>query len=99
MAEDDGQLIQAVARGEFALNGFRNGDIRGILFGEDADPRQTRRRCGQVSRKLGLLKAHGLIRRVPRTRRWMLTETGSRVATLLAVATNASARELLETAA
>jgi hypothetical protein len=99
LAEDDGRLMEAVARGQFVLNGFRNGDIRAILFGEDAAPEQTRRRCGQVSRKLGLLKAHGLIRRVPRTRRWMLTEKGARVATLLATAKNASVPELLAKAA
>jgi len=99
LAEEDSQLIEAVAQGRFALNGFRNGDIRVILFGDDADPQQTRRRCGQVSRKLGLLKAHGLVRRVPRTRRWMLTEKGCEVATLLATAKNASANELLKKAA
>ncbi len=99
LAEEDGQLIEAVAQGRFAFNGFRNGEIRAILFGDDADPRQTWRRCGQVSRKLGLLKAHGLVRRVPRTRRWMLTKKGSEVATLLATAKNASANELLQKAA
>jgi len=99
LAEDDGQLIEAVAQGQFALNGFRNGDIRAILFGKEAAREQTRRRCGQVSRKLGLLKAHGLIRRVPRTRRWMLTEKGAQAATLLATAKNASAPQLLATAA
>jgi hypothetical protein len=99
LGEEDAQLMEAVARGEFALNGFRNGDIRGILFGEDSTAEQTKRRCGQVSRRLGLLKAHGLIRRVPRTRRWMLAEKGTEVATLLAAAKDASAQELMKKAA
>ncbi len=99
LAEDDDKLINAVAQGQFALNGFRNSDIRVMLFGQDTDSQQTRRRCGQVSRKLGLLKAHGLIRRVPRTRRWMLTEKGSAIATLLNAAKNASASELMKEAA
>jgi len=97
---EDARLLAAVSAGEFALRGFRNGDIRAILFGADAKDEQTRRRrCGQVSRKLALLKAHGLIRRVPRTRRWMLTQKGSQAATLLAVAQAASANELLRMAA
>ena len=101
LGEEDGQLVEAVAQGEFALNGFRNGDIRTILFGPDSTVRQqqTKRRRGQVSRRLGLLKAHGLIRRVPRTRRWMLTDKGSQVATVLAAAKNASVPDLIKQAA
>lgn len=98
--EQDGQLIEAISAGEFTLNGFRNRDIRVILFGADPSDKPTRRRrCGQVSRRLAMLKAHGLIRRVPRTRRWMLSERGSKVATLLAAAKNASAQQLLAPAA
>ena len=98
--EQDGQLIEAISAGEFTLNGFRNRDIRVILFGADSSDKPTRRRrCGQVSRRLAMLKAHGLIRRVPRTRRWMLSERGSKVATLLAAAKNASAQQLLAPAA
>lgn len=99
LTQDDGQLLEAVAQGQFALNGFRNGEIRAILFGADTDPEQTRRRRGQVSRKLAMLRAHGLIRKVPRTRRWMLTEKGAEVCTLLAAAKNASAQDLLKRAA
>ncbi|HET6248373.1 MAG TPA: hypothetical protein VFE47_11795 [Tepidisphaeraceae bacterium] len=99
MASQDAQLLTAVANGQFALNGFRNGDIRQTLFGKDGDKQQAKKRSGQVSRKLGLLKAHGLIRRVPRTRRWMLTEAGKSITTLLAAAGNASATELMKIAA
>jgi len=92
-------LLAAVARGEFAINGFRNGDIRAILFGKDGDKTQTRRRGGQVSRKLALLRAHGLIKRVAKTRRWLLTEKGRHATTLLAAAKQASAKDLMKTAA
>jgi hypothetical protein len=99
MASEDAGLLAAVSNGRFALNGFRNGDIREALFGKDGDRRQARRRSGQISRRLGLLKAHGLIRRVPRTRRWMLTDEGKSVTTLLAAAGNASATALMKIAA
>jgi hypothetical protein len=55
LAPDDGQLLEAVARGEFAIGGFRNGDIRAIVFGADRDAAQSRRRCGQITRRLALL--------------------------------------------
>ena len=96
---DDADLLHAVADGRFAVNGFRNVDIRTELFGPDNDKKQTRRRSGQVSRKLALLKAHGLIRRVPRTRRWMLTEAGILATTLLSAASAASAPALSKIAA
>lgn len=99
MTPEDSQLLAAVSKGQFALNGFRNCDIREALFGKDADPQQMKRRSGQISRKLALLKAHGLIRRVPRTRRWTLTDTGKTATTLLAAAASASAPELMKIAA
>ena len=98
MERQDADLLAAVADGKFAIYGFRNADIRQKLFG-DASKKEQRKQSGRVSRKLGLLKAHGLIRRVPRTRRWMLTEAGEQAATLLAAARSASAPALLKTAA
>jgi hypothetical protein len=98
LEDQDAKLLAAVADGRFALNGFRNADIRQALFGA-ADKAEARRQSGRVSRKLALLKAHGLVRRVPRTRRWVLSEQGKRVTTLLAAARNASAPELVKIAA
>jgi hypothetical protein len=98
MEQQDARLLSAVADGRFALDGFRNSDIRQALFGA-ADKPETRKQSGQVSRKLALLKAHGLIRRVPRTRRWMLTEQGKCATTVLAAARAASAPELVKIAA
>jgi hypothetical protein len=99
LAQDDAQLLQAIANGKFAINGFRNGDIREALFGSDGDKKMTQRRCGQISRKLALLRAHGLIHRVPRTRRWMLSDAGKSVTTVLSAAKNASVPELTKIAA
>ena len=99
MTDDDRQLLMAMANGRFAINGFRNRDIRQVVFGADGDKRQTRQRSGQISRRLALLRAHGLIRKVPRTRRWMLSDQGQRVTTLLCAAANAAASELLKIAA
>jgi hypothetical protein len=99
LLSDDARLIEAVGNGQFAINGFRNENIRHSLFGKDGDKCQTRKRSGQVSRRLALLKAHGLIRRVPKTRRWMLTEEGTSVTTLISAAANASAPDLVRIAA
>lgn len=93
----DQELLQAVARGEFAINGFRNRDIRAALFGSDpADHQQTRRHAGAVSRKFALLRAHGLIRKVSRTHRWMLSKKGIEFVTLLNAASSADSKQLMK---
>ena len=89
-----------MADGRWAVNGFRNGDIRRELFGADAaDSKENRRRGGRVTRQLAMLRAHGLVRRVPKTRRWLLTDKGRGVTTLLSAAEHASADSLLVAAA
>jgi hypothetical protein len=99
MEQQDAKLLEAVADGKFAINGFRNGDIRVALFGAAANKAQQRKHAGQTSRRLAMLRAHGLIRRVPRTRRWMLSEQGQRVTTILAATRNASVPDLMKIAA
>jgi hypothetical protein len=98
--EPDTRLLKAVSDGRWSVNGFRNGDIRRELFGPDAaDAKENRRRSGRVTRRLALLRAHGLVRRVPKTRRWLLTDKGRLITTLLSAAQEASAEKLLAAAA
>ena len=100
LEEADGQLLSVVARGEFKINGFRNRDIRVELFGPDpADKKQTRRQAAAVSRKLALLRAHGLIRKVSRTHRWMLSSKGEGLITLIQTAKAADSEKLMKLAA
>ncbi len=82
----DVPLLAAIGRGEFLIHGFRNSDLRAALFADPAsDPAERKRRSGQVTRKIQLLRGHGLVRRVPRTHRYLLTDKGRQaVAALLA---------------
>jgi hypothetical protein len=34
LAEADVALLEAISRGEFVISGFRNRDLRGILYGQ-----------------------------------------------------------------
>jgi hypothetical protein len=98
---DDMKLLDAVGRGEFAINGLRNRDVRDLLWGTDdgTDAALTRRRSGQVTRQLRLLRAHGVIKRVPRTHRYLLTEKGRTLVTLLQAAQDADTKRLTAIAA
>lgn len=73
----DAQLLQTILRGEFLITGFRNRDLRQALFGaEPADPLERRRQAGRISRRLALLRAHRLIRRVGKTHRYLVSARG-----------------------
>ncbi len=73
----DVALLEAVARGEFFLQGFRNRDIAALLYPDPpADETTRRRRCASVSRRLRMLRAHGMIERVPHTYRYLVTSKG-----------------------
>jgi hypothetical protein len=96
LAGDDSRLLAAVAAGEGILNGFRNRDIAATLFGAPAaDPQAARRRTTKVSRLLALLRAHGLISKVPHTHRWQLTPHGQTLAALTTAARSATSQKLL----
>jgi hypothetical protein len=96
----DRALLEAVCRGEFTLNGFRNRDLQAIFFGAPTDEvREKRRRSAWVSRKLRLLRAHGLIRKITGTYRYQVTERGQRTTGAIFAALRATVGDLLPKAA
>jgi hypothetical protein len=99
-APEDARLLAAISRGEFTINGFRNRDLRGLLFADaGASPEQQRRHAAAVSRKLALLRAHGLIHKVTGTHRYHLAAKGRIIVTALITARNASTDALTKLAA
>lgn len=83
----DRQLLQAVNRGEFTINGLRNRDLQSTFFaGEAQSLQEKRRRSAWVSRRLRLLRVHGLLKKVPHTHRYHVTKSGRKIiAAILAV--------------
>jgi hypothetical protein len=97
---DDVALLQAVQRGEFTLNGLRNRDLCRLLFQTPATTTtQQRQRSAAVGRKLRLLRAHRLLKKVPRTHRYQLTSRGRAIITALLAAHAANTRKLTTIAA
>jgi hypothetical protein len=97
---DDAKLLAAVSRGEFALKGFRNRDLRALLYGNEAStPEAVKRQSGAITRRLRLLRAHGLIMKVTKTHRYTLTDKGRLAITALLAAKQADAAKLHQFAA
>lgn len=99
LGEADAQLLTIVNRGEFAINGFRNRDVRARLYDAAEDRRRERQHMTAVGRRLRLLRAHGLIAKVSKTHRYVVTERGRRIITALLAARQASTEKLTALAA
>jgi hypothetical protein len=95
----DRSLIQASSRGEFTINGFRNRDIRALLYPSEARTKRERtRRTARVSRLLAMLRAHRLIRKIPHTHRYQVTARGREVFDTVIRLNSVSANRLREVA-
>jgi hypothetical protein len=96
----DVALLQTVARGEFATAGFRNRDLRCLLH--PADPQATsdvRRLTAKITRQLRMLRAHGVIQRIPKTHRYKLTPKGHLLTAALFAVREATLSQLIGHAA
>ena len=82
---DERLLLKAIIRGEFAINGFRNRDLLSLLFPQALSMPCEQRRgySARVTRKLRMLRAHGIIRKVAKTHRYVLTKGGAQTVTAI----------------
>lgn len=95
----DAPLLEAISQGEFALNGGRNRDLRVMLYASGCAPAERRRQSAAITRQLALFRAHGLIKKISGTHRWMLTEHGRKIVTALLTARRANVEQLTQLAA
>jgi hypothetical protein len=73
----DQALFFAVMGGPHRLRGFHNRDIaRQLQPTRAVDAGERRRRSARVTRQIQLLRAHGLVAKIPRTRRYRVTVKG-----------------------
>jgi hypothetical protein len=78
----DVRLFAAVMRGEHFIHGFRNGQLAehlGISLSKDKAKR--RRQSSRICRLLQMLRAHRLIAKIPRSRRYRVTLRGFKLMT------------------
>jgi hypothetical protein len=77
---EEAKLFAVLIEGQFLLQGFRNCDLRKALspvLAQQSDG--TRKISSQMSRRLRLLRAHGLIRKVTGTFYYRITKRGHQV--------------------
>ncbi|OOP56853.1 MAG: hypothetical protein AYP45_06865 [Candidatus Brocadia carolinensis] len=94
-------MLMFLSKGENAINEFSNHDLRKWLYreSEQAGENQQKKYSGCTTRQLKLLRAHGLIRKVPRANRSVLTEKGRKFSCSLMTASALDIKTLTEMAA
>lgn len=96
----DSALLTAIADPRFTVGGFRNKDLRLLLADDPGFVGKTnKQRSGKITRYLRLLRDHGVIRRLPKSRRYQLSANGRQLVTALQAALAASTEELTKIAA
>jgi hypothetical protein len=100
-SELDADMLRAVNRGEFVATGFRNRDITAIRHPSESTPSPTikRKRSAATTRRLRLLRAHRVIRKIPKTHRYQVSDRGRLMITAILAARDASVDKLTHAAA
>jgi hypothetical protein len=93
---EDGQLLETISRGEYSINGFRNRDIVAGLYPGHHDETEKRLLGARVSYRLRLLRAHGIIKKIPRTFRYGLTRKGRKIVTAILTMRQVQISRLME---
>lgn len=70
------RIMEAINDGRYLINGFRNRDIGKTIFPAIQD---AKKRSSKTSRTLKKLRSHGLIKKVPHSRRYHVTSKGRRI--------------------
>lgn len=82
LAEADTQLFQSLMEGSHCLRGFNNRDIRArpqMLAHLRACGSDCKKQSAKITRTFRRFHAHGLIAKIPRSRRWRVTRYGLRL--------------------
>ena len=70
------KLLVAISSGDSVISGFTNGDISERLYGSTADRAERLRRSNRIAYRFRLLRAHGLIQKIPKRNRYRLSAKG-----------------------
>lgn len=97
---DEVALFQAISRGEFCINGLRNRDLQPLLFPTPkTSPKDQRRRSARISYLLRILRAHGILHKIPKSHRYKVSSKGRDILAAVLSAHRASVQTLTQMAA
>jgi hypothetical protein len=93
-------LIRAIADPAFDVSAITNKQLQGKLGGTPwANGLSGKQLSGRISRHLLLLREHGLIKKLPKQRKYALTDKGKNISTAVFAALSSSVDDLVKIAA
>ena len=96
----DLELLRAIADPAFSVSAITNKELQRVLGSTSwAKNMSGKQLSGRISRHLSLLRDHGLIKKLPNQRKYMLTDKGRKITTAVNSALAASVHDLLKAAA
>ncbi|NJL73382.1 MAG: hypothetical protein HC888_18545 [Candidatus Competibacteraceae bacterium] len=97
----DFRLLTFLAKGEWAINGFRNTHLCQWLQPDHASlsKHEQAKLSARTTRLINLLRAHGLVAKVQHENRYQLTQKGRTFANALMMASTVKVQQLTELAA
>jgi hypothetical protein len=99
-SEEDQKLLEVLSDAGFTVSGFRNRDLAARLYRCAKDDSAARARiASKVSYRIRILRAHGLIRKLPNQRRYHVTAKGREILTALCRSQHITLQQLNATAA
>jgi hypothetical protein len=98
-SEQDRALFEFVAAPEHLLAGFRNSDMVQALYPQAQSIQDKRRAAARISYRIRILRAHGLIVKLPRTRRYRISRKGREITSAILLAQRATVQHLAKAVA
>ena len=92
-------LLDTIAEGKFTINGFRNCNVREIMFPKLKTKEEIKKHSAKISRLLRILRTHGVIKKVPRTNRYLLTKKGTKLVSALKTINESKVCDMLKLSA
>ena len=93
-------LLQAISDPAFCVSGFDNRALREKVTGKPGYDKQTTKQfSAKISRQLRLLRDHGLLRKLPHQKKYILSTKGQKLTTALNAMLAASIQQLMDIAA
>jgi hypothetical protein len=92
---EDRPLLEAIGHGDLLIHGIRNRDLQALLYPQPAaSPQEQRRRSAAISRKLRMLRAHGILHKVPKTHRYQIAANAQPMLVAILTAAQTSLRQI-----
>ena len=96
----DRALLQAIADPKFCISGVSNKALREKLTDKPGYGKRTEKQLSaKLSRQIRLLRDHGLLRKMPRQNKYVLTQKARQLTTALDALLAASTKQLMDRAA